>query len=260
MLIVSVGTPTRPYVYLDHWALCDFSEDGALGGRLLRILSRGTLLLSMLNLLETARAKGRTAKSIAAFLDSVGPRWAPVALSSRYVEEREDAGVEFPWRDEVNMPVLLRAPRVAWRPGALVRRLQEPWAADAVRKWEDQEVADVAAMLDVARTRHLDGSLKLDRTSDVPARLDTRAVFATVVQRLIRKSVKLQRHNIEDFLHTCVPVTHCDVVFLDGPTKHQLLERMDTPAKVFSRTEVQEALVYLEKGWPTQGGPDDEPT
>jgi hypothetical protein len=143
---------------------------------------------------------------------------------------------------------LLRAPRVSWRPGALVHRLQEPWAADAVQKWEEQEVGAVAAMLDIARARHL------DRTSDVPAELDTRAVFATVIQRLVRKSVKLERHNIEDFLHTCVPVVHCDAVFLDGPTKRQFLERMNTPAKVFLRSEIDEALTFLEDG-STPGSP-----
>jgi hypothetical protein len=53
---------------------------------------------------------------------------------------------------------------------------------------------------------------------DVPAKLDTRAVFATITQRVVRKDVKLERHNIEDFLHTCVPVAHADAAFLDGKT------------------------------------------
>jgi hypothetical protein len=252
VFITSIGTPTRPFVYLDNWALGDFSEHAALRERLLRILAKGTLLLSMLNLLETARARGQTIQHIASFLDAVGSRWAPVALSTRYVEEREDAGTEFPWRDEKNMPVLLAAPRVFWRPGNLVRRLQEPWAKDAVRKWEEQEVADIAAILGAGREGHRAGSLKLDRTTDVPAKLDTRAVFATITQRVVRKDVKLERHNIEDFLHTCVPVAHADAVLLDGKTKRALLERMDTPAKVFSATEVESALEWLETTWPEE--------
>lgn len=176
-IIHSVGTPVRPFVYLDNWALGDFAEHAALRERLLRVLARGTLLLSMLNLLETARASRRTTKFIASFLDAVGPHWAPVALSTRYVGEREDAGAEFPWRDEKNMPVLLAAPRVFWKPGNLVRRLQEPWAKDAVRKWGEQEVADIAAILGAGRKGHRAGSLKLDRTTDVPANLDTRELL-----------------------------------------------------------------------------------
>ena len=250
--IASVGTPTRPFVYLDNWALGDFSEHDALRDRLLRVLARGTLLLSMLNLLETARARGRTIERIASFLDEVGPRWAPVALSARYVEEREDAGAEFPWRDETHMPVLLAGPRVFWKPGNLVRRLQEPWAKDALRKWEEQEVADIAALLGAGREAHRAGKLELDRTSDVPSKLDTRAVFATITQRVVRKEVKLERHNIEDFLHTRVPVAHADAVFLDGKTKRTLLERMDTPAKVFSASEVENALQWLETTWPEE--------
>jgi hypothetical protein len=251
-IIHSVGTPVRPFVYLDNWALGDFAEHAALRERLLRVLARGTLLLSMLNLLETARASRRTTKTIASFLDAVGPHWAPVALSTRYVEEREEAGAEFPWRDEKNMPVLLAAPRVFWNPGNLVRRLQEPWAKDAVRKWEEQEVADIAAILGAGREGHRAGTLKLDRTSDVPAKLDTRAVMASVTQRMVRKDVKLERHNIEDFFHTCVPVAHADAVFLDGKTKRALLERMDTPARVFSASEVEDALQWLETTWPEE--------
>ena len=239
-------------MYLDHWALSDFSEKPALRERVLRVLGRGTLMVSMLNMLETARMSGTSVESIASFLDEVGSNWAPIVLSSGAVRRRERDGILFPWRDELNMPVLLVAPRVQWKPGVLVRRLQEPWAADVLAKWEDTEVGDLSRLLKDARDRYRAGTLKLDRTNDIPDHLDTRSVFGTIIQRFVRGSGKLGRNNIEDLLHTCVPVAHADVVFLDGPTKRQLLDRLQTPAKVYSASEVEDGLEYLEAGWPPE--------
>ena len=42
----------RPLVYLDHWALSDISGDAELRSRVLRVLQRGTLLFSSLNLMD----------------------------------------------------------------------------------------------------------------------------------------------------------------------------------------------------------------
>src|SRR5438309_4108143 len=46
-----------PTVYLDHWALCQFSEEKPLAGRLTAALKarNGTLALSWLNLAEFTR-------------------------------------------------------------------------------------------------------------------------------------------------------------------------------------------------------------
>jgi hypothetical protein len=90
----------RPLVYLDHWALSDISGDAELRSRVLRVLQRGTLLFSSLNLMETARTKGATLENIASFLDDVGDRWAPIFLNSTEVGRRERAGILEPWRDE----------------------------------------------------------------------------------------------------------------------------------------------------------------
>ncbi len=57
--------------------------------------------------------------------------------------------------------------------------------------------------------------------------------------------MKLDRNQIDDLLHTFVPVAHADVVFLDAKTK-KLLERMNTRANVFSRPQLEAALQHLE--------------
>jgi hypothetical protein len=47
-------------------------------------------------------------------------------------------------------------------------------------------------------------------------------------------------------------VARADAVFLDGKTKRALLERMDPSAKVFSASEVEKALQWLETTWPEE--------
>ncbi len=235
----------RPLVYMDHWALSDISGDAKLHGRMLRILQRGTLLFSSMNLMETARAKGATLENIASFLDDVGDRWAPISLNSTEVGLRERAGILEPWRDE-QIPLWVRhAPRVDGKLSKLVRRGQEPWAAEALKRWEQEEGAAISAMTSVARERVRKGTLKLDGWSDVPDVLDAHGVFATVLQRYARGTLKVERHQIDDLLHLVVPVAHADVVFLDRKTK-SLLERMNTRAKVFSKREIEAAFQQLE--------------
>jgi hypothetical protein len=234
----------RPLIYMDHWAHSDISGDRLLRPRLLRILQRGTLLYSWMNLLETARTKGRTLENIASFLEEVGSHWAPMLTSSSVVSRNERAGILEPWRADY-FDQLLRAPRVQGKLSNLVRRAQEPWAEDSLKLWEQQEAADIGEMISVARQRVRDDDLKLDGTADVPPVLDTRNVFAAVYQRYVRGSLKIERHQIDDLIHTIVPVTFADVVFLDGKTKN-LLERMDTRAKVFSKGEIDAAFQYLE--------------
>lgn len=110
----------------------------------------------------------------------------------------------------------LSEPQVDGKLPQLIRRFQEPWAAKAFKIWESREIADIRSYLSVARERLRKGKLKLDGTSDVPVVLDSKGVFDTVIQRVVRRDVKLE--------------PHADVVFLDWRTK-KLLERMKTRAK-----------------------------
>lgn len=240
-----MGVAARPLYYLDHWALSDISNDSVLRERVLRISRYGTLLFSMFNLVETGRLHGPKLENIISFLEAIGPRWAPISPDRALIWRRERAGELDPWRDEQVFPHWLRAPQVDGKLPHLVRRFQEPWAAEAFKTWERREIADIRSYLSVAHERVRKGKLKLDGTSDVPFVLDSKGVFDTVIQRVVRRDVKLDRNQIEDVLHAIHSVPHADVVFLDWRTK-KLIERMRTRAKVFSRTELEDGLRELE--------------
>jgi hypothetical protein len=214
---------------------------------MLPLLVRGTLLFSWLNLLEIGRTSAQTRESIATFLEAVGSHWAPINLSPRTVVRRERAGILDPWRDEPS-PLWESAYRIDGGDlGKVARRAEPTRSAESLKLWEETLAAEIAADLSGAREAVRKGELRLDRTNDVPALLDTQNVFGTVIQRYARGSLKIERNQIDDLLHTIVPIVHADAVFLDGPTKRELLKGLNGRAKVFCKSELDAAFEYLEK-------------
>jgi hypothetical protein len=80
----------------------------------------------------------------------------------------------------------------------------------------------------------------------VPDVLDAHGMFATVIQRYACGSLTTERNQVDDLLHTIIPAAYADVVFLDGPTKRELLKGLNTRARVFCRGELEKAFQYLE--------------
>ena len=67
-----------PLVYLDHCAVRGISSDAAKTSRLKTIFqTRGTLMFSIVNMLEMARSSGRSYEMIRDMLDGLGPFWVP---------------------------------------------------------------------------------------------------------------------------------------------------------------------------------------
>ena len=78
--------PPHPWVYLHHWALRLFADELIRGGRMLRVLRRGTLLMSAMNLLEVGRQAARASDRspvmrILDLLEATGPGWAIIDIS-----------------------------------------------------------------------------------------------------------------------------------------------------------------------------------
>ncbi len=166
----------RPLIYPDHWALIDISEDAKLRSRMLQVLQRGTLLFSSMNLMGTARTKGADLENIATFLDEVGDRWAPISLNTTEVRLRERTGMLEPWRDEELLRWVRDAPGVGGKLSQLVRRGQEPWAAEANKLWEQGEAAKIGAMIADGREAFRKGTLKFGSLPAVHGVLDTKAL------------------------------------------------------------------------------------
>jgi hypothetical protein len=80
----------RPSVYLDHGALRALSSMPKLRTRFIEaVRRRGTLLFSIINLLECAGNSGPSAKELAFLFEEIGPHWDLIDLNWRKVIERE---------------------------------------------------------------------------------------------------------------------------------------------------------------------------
>ena len=66
----------NPSIYLDHWAIRNLASDTALQNDFFAAFKdRGTLMFSIMNVVEIAGNTGQSAAEIRAFLERVGPHW-----------------------------------------------------------------------------------------------------------------------------------------------------------------------------------------
>ncbi|MBI4242811.1 MAG: hypothetical protein HY606_01870 [Planctomycetes bacterium] len=82
-------------VYLDNYAIIEFSKNNELKDRLLSALKQeGTLLFSWANSEEILGPKGIQAENVRSFLQAVGNNWAPLpGLSPWKIVEKENKGL-----------------------------------------------------------------------------------------------------------------------------------------------------------------------
>jgi hypothetical protein len=86
-----------PLVYLDHCAVRGISADAAKTAHLKRIFaSRGTLMFSVVNMIEMAQNSGRSYEMIRDMLDGLGPFWVPSDVDPGIVDYREKHGAVMP--------------------------------------------------------------------------------------------------------------------------------------------------------------------
>ena len=235
----------RPFIYLDYWAMRLFADEVIRGDRLLRILQRGTLLLSIMNLAEIARPKsGESVQSVENYLDAVGPRWTILNWSREEVSKREALGYREPWLDERWTRMARSTFAASLR--SLVRRLREPWAQAMLDEWE-AEAKKVMELVELVRASVRAKTLVLDG-SPLPGSAGCNAVFEVVLQKLTTSTLRLDRNQLDDLIHATVPLAHADVVFMDERTA-SLLNRTPLRRKAFWRAEVDDALFIAGHGF-----------
>jgi hypothetical protein len=259
-----------PTVYLDHWALCQFSEDKNLGYRLTEALNRqnGTLAVSWLNLVEftkmTMKEQAQCAENL---IQSNLPRIFFLEVEPFAVIRRED-------------DMLTGGPRTAPHADSEFLRLFGLLKPVSLELFTAHDLFRVVqdSGLD-KRFDHLADTV-VDRIETLRKEMDTNPKFRAKINRMalgpqiqrgtrfilyeiartliIDKGTKMTRNQGIDLLHTVVPIAYCDLVLLDKYWEAQV-ERvrsrfrtagMSVPmAKVFSGKSdgIETFLFELEK-------------
>ena len=229
-----------PVVYLDTWAIREFSENEALGSRFRGALLRtcGTLALSDINLIEfTTFELPHNAEAAGRFTDSLLPHLFLMKCDPGKVIEREEAHLagrldQSPAGDE---RALVQFAEAAARRGG--RFSMATWF-NIVHTERDRLKGQLPAIAEVfyAQLRRLRAELQKEPLSLAPvAYRDQIALGRPPTQQLMRAVVDvLQRdrrvsettNNAVDLLHTIVPGAYCDFVLLDGQWADRLKRAM----------------------------------
>jgi len=232
-LNVGMQSPS-PTLYLDHWALRQFSENEELAGRLTAgiKLRRGTLAISWLNLAEftkvTIEEQARKAESL---IEATFPQVFLLEVNPFLVIERENrllggappipphADMEF-LKDVIGLnPIsinLLSAHN-------LFNVVRDEGSVQRFNNLADTIVGRIEALRDQLETDLEFQSVVSRSPRSTPIQRGTRFILRELVRSfLVNPKTKMTRNHAIDLLHTVVPAAYCNLVLLDKHWKTQV--------------------------------------
>ena len=213
-------TVRPPLVYLDHCGVRNISRDQTLRDEFVAIFAeRGTLLFSMMNILEAARNSEKSHDEMREFLDRLGPHWIPCESDPEIVASNEARGVPpprtFMMRLDLLAPVL-RAATDTFLLGTAVATLH---AEVGFRERAPELLSggrDRHALLQTilqARERHRRGEkfpeLKIPKHS-------VRWIELMLSRRLATSGKTLDANDVNDLFHATVALASAHVIVLDS--------------------------------------------
>lgn len=269
-LNVGMQSPS-PTVYLDHWALRQFSENKELANRLSSGLTsrRGTLAISWVNLAEftkvTVEDQARKAESL---IEATFPRVFLLDVNPFLVIERENrllAGTPPtpPHADVDSLKAIIGLNPTSVNllsARDLFNVVRDQGSMQRFNNLADTIVERIEALRDQLETDLKFQSAIARSPSGTPIQRGTRFILRELVRALIiDPKTKMTRNHAIDLFHAVVPAAYCDLVLLDkhwetqvGRVRSRLVSAgIAVPvAKVFSgkRDGVSRFLHELESG------------
>ena len=257
-----IVTSESPLVYLDHWALRRISEHA---GRLERFLSafktRGTLVFSLMNVVEIARDQDETRSTqIRNLLEGIGPHWAPMTIDAiRVIEAEETSGGADHTHPCVSTAFLSDgafANRLANGALSLVHvvDLTSGENGRALREATDRDCERLIGYLQHHRDDHkADSRLASLRYPDVPFEpsAPTRKIYQGLVRLAITDRFRLDSNHVRDLYHAVCAVRCADLVTLDSHWVAQV-DKLGLPPEFgrrYAEPKLDDFLFDLES-WP----------
>lgn len=222
---------TPPVVYLDQWALRDIAKGSH--QRFTEVLLRrgGTLALSALHLMESAKISSRpTREGIERLLASVCPHLCFIQPKAGRVVDQEDAlltGRSFvgPQFDDAFLEVFVLRGRTGrdyrgLNPAGLLSELREVGPlGEQVGLIVQKLHATFDEDLTHRRERYARDAGARHRVrrppKGPPMPFPTRFLFEELLNSLVRDRMTMAPNDWMDFFHSVVPVSYCNFVLLD---------------------------------------------
>ncbi len=227
----------HPLVYLDHCAIRRISSSATRRARLREIFSsRGTLMFSVLNMLEMARNTGASYENIRDMLDELGPHCIPTDADLATVESREQQGLRSPAAflavPEMLAQIVKAMPSGQVKFGTAFEVLHDRDFRD--RAPELLEHADMLRDLHLYRERARRGEKMLPLPKPT---YSLRWIEISLIRRLLRDSKNMSGNDINDVFHAVMPLGYADIVVLDSAWANYARGLKIPRTHVFAATE-----------------------
>jgi hypothetical protein len=226
-----------PLVYLDHCAIRGISSDPVKRAHLRQTFeARGTLMFSVMNMVEMAQNSGDSYANICGLLDELGPHCIPADLDAATVEERQQRGVPPPGAFLV-IPEMLGPLVRAMPPG----QVKFGTALQALQDADYRERApgllrhpEMLRDLELYRARARRGEKMLPLPKP---KYSLRWIEISLIRRLLKDSKNISDNDINDVFHAVVPLGYARVVVLDSAWANYASSLKVPETDVFAATE-----------------------
>lgn len=205
-----------PLIYLDHCALRGISSDPEKTRRIQKIFeTRGTLMFSVVNMLEMAANRGQSYDEIRKMLDALGPYWVPSDIDPARVEANEALGAVMPKTFFPPLAIfghIFRAlPAETFSLGTALETIHD---ADFRQRAPDVLTGrpGFLKMLRELRARHSAGEKMLPMQC---AAHTLPWIQQSLVRLLVTDGKKINKNDAVDLLHAVVPLRYAIVIVLD---------------------------------------------
>jgi hypothetical protein len=232
-----------PLVYLDHWAIRDISSDAARRAHFLETFrSRGTLMFSLMNVLEMARNTGESYARIRDLLDAVEPYWLLSDPDAGRAHQKEVRGLLSPetFHAPLNIFGLIykSLPEGTLRLGSALESLQDQVFRDRARVLLEKP-APLRRLLEAARKRHEKG----ERWNGSEFRKGSPMWIAETLARfLVEDGKRITDNDAVDLLHATVPLRYAVVVLLDKAWANFAKKLGLDDVQIFAKPQLDDAL------------------
>jgi hypothetical protein len=255
-------------VYLDNWAIGNLAEgDPSRRARFIRAMRSGIdLLFSATNAAELSGPQGRSADSIRAFLDEIGPHWFPVELDATAVVKREMAG-ESSERVCVSRNLLIDyvSHRLRDYPpgcGKIIDFSESFFCLGAILDWVDPQRDSIRrSAVELDETLRKVVATHADQQKQNPHWLDEKLApmpfhparpscfaYSHLMRTLVLDRIPLQAGDGMDFCHAVMATAFAHFATLDKRWKHRVtrLPKPNGLARVYYGPELDEMVTDIE--------------
>lgn len=221
----------RPTVYLDHWALREFSSNNDIRNKFINFMNikGGTLRLSIFNIVELSKqADDSQVDSILNLIYSIRD-CGLINVDPREVIRKENELISNPLlrfnpsaeMDIVEAHLIANNYPNSWHVSEIIKKILNELPAKQLAKSNINFVKDMQQLLNTGRdnSKHLKKVTKRFNTLKAKGpvyQTATRELFQLALDFVLINKMKMSKYSEwADIFHVIVPVAYCDIVLTD---------------------------------------------